>query len=182
MKTKNSFLLSVLIFVNSFTFSQNQNLYENTAEEKVLYDLIMAYRKQFDLPRIPISRSLNFVAHTHAIDLKNNYKHNDRCNLHSWSNKGNWTACCYTPDHANADCVWSKPGELTNYKHYGFEIAHWNPSGPTASSALNAWKKSPAHKNMIINKENWSDNEWKAIGIAIYEEYAVVWFGMEPDR
>ena len=64
MKTKNLFLLSVLIFVNSFTFSQNQNLYENTAEEKVLYDLIMAYRKQFDLPRIPISRSLNFVAHT----------------------------------------------------------------------------------------------------------------------
>ena len=82
----------------------------------------------------------------------------------------------------NADCV-SGGRELTNYKHYGFEIAHWNPSGPTASSALNAWKKSPAHKNMIINKENWSDNEWKAIGIAIYEEYAVVWFGMvEPDR
>ena len=45
------------------------------------------------------------------------------CNLHSWSDKGPWSACCYTPDHAQAQCMWDKPSELTNYPGNGYEIS-----------------------------------------------------------
>ena len=30
----------------------------------------------------------------------------NKCNLHSWFGK---YACCYTSDHKNPECVWSKP-------------------------------------------------------------------------
>ncbi len=157
-----------------------------SSAEAELFAWINEYRVQKGLPKVKLSASLCFVAQTHAKDQASNFKQGQRCNMHSWSNKGNWTSCCYTPDHRNAKCMWSKPRELTNYKSDGFEISFWStykyPS-PRAQAVdiLDGWKKSPGHNDVIINKKIWKGVNWQAIGIGIYGEYANVWFGMEED-
>lgn len=149
-----------------------------TEEEKKLYDLIMAYRKAKKLPAIPLSTSLTFVAQTHVKDLSTNHPDKGKCNMHSWSSKGKWESCCYTDDHKKAECMWNKPRELTSYKGNGFEIA---ASGmETAEDALAGWKSSPSHHAVIINSGTWK-KAWQAIGIGMYNGYAVVWFGNELD-
>lgn len=158
-----------------------------TAEEKKLYALIMEYRKEKKLPVIPWSKSLTIVAKIHAKDIHENRPDKKNCNAHSWSNKGNWTPCCYTPDHKKATCMWNKPAELTDYKDQGYEIvcSYWEEGNDAAQmdapKALDTWKKSKHHNDIIINKDIWKKIEWNAIGICIYQQYAVVWFGKSAD-
>jgi len=157
-----------------------------TQTEIELYRLINEYRAQKGLPEVKLSASLSFVARTHAIDQSENYKESNRCNMHSWSGNGNWTSCCYTADHKKAKCMWDKPRELTNYTGDGFEISFYSTypyssSEAFAKDALNGWKKSPGHNDMIINKSTWKNVKWQSIGIGVYGEYANVWFGREED-
>ncbi len=157
-----------------------------SAEEVELYNLVNVYRKQYGLPAIPLSRSLTYVAQQHSKDLTNNNPDRDnRCNLHSWSSKGDWTPCCYTRDHAQAKCMWNKPSEMTNYKGTGYEISAWSSFGSkghiTPSSALEIWKKSKPHNEVILNKGIWKRHGWKSIGIGIYKGYANIWFGDQHD-
>ncbi len=70
-----------------------------TPTEKELYKLINEYRSQKGLPAIKLAVSLSFVARTQAKDQTENFKDGKRCNMHSWSAKGSWSSCCYTPDH-----------------------------------------------------------------------------------
>ncbi len=151
-----------------------------SSAEQELFDLIMSYRKSLNLPTIPLSKSLTHVAQVHARDLALNSPTGGSCNLHSWSDKGPWTSCCYTDDHAKAECVWNKPSELTSYAGYGYEIAFWSSGGASAKQALEWWKGSPGHHTCIINKGIWKQ-PWKAIGICIFEDYALVWFGHEKE-
>lgn len=151
-----------------------------SAEEQSLFNQIMSYRKSKNLPPIPFSPLLTIVAQTHAKDLAENNPDQGRCNLHSWSNKGNWSPCCYTDDHAKAQCMWNKPSELTTYRSNGYEISAWSSEDITASEALEMWKGSPGHHACIINSGIWKES-WQAIGIGIYQGYALVWFGNEPD-
>jgi hypothetical protein len=159
-----------------------------TTNEQALYQLINQYRKENNLPAIPLSPALCFVAQTHAKDLMDNKVVKNNCNMHSWSNKGNWSSCCYTANHAQAACMWNKPRELTNYKGDGYEITFWiyKSDDPdytaTATEALNGWKKSEGHRNVIINKSTWQSLQWNAIGIGIYKNYACVWFGTVTDN
>jgi len=147
-------------------------------EEKKLYDLIMDYRKSKKLKAIPYSAKLSRVAQTHVRDLMDNYDYENRgeCNPHSWSDKGNWSACCYTPDHAKASCMWDKPKEISGYAGNGFEIAYYSSGGANAAEGLDGWKKSPGHNPLLINLGTWKNLEWKGIGIGIYGQYGVVWF------
>lgn len=150
-----------------------------TAEEKDLYDIINEYRKTKKLPPIPFSASLTKVAQAHAKDLAHHY-HFDRenkCNPHSWSDNGSWTSCCYTNDHKQAQCMWDKPQEIAGYESPGYEIAYYSSKGATAEEGLAGWKKSSGHNPLLINTGIWKPVSWKAIGIGIYEQYAVVWFG-----
>lgn len=154
--------------------------------EAELYRLINEYRVQKGLPEVKLSVSLCYVARTHAKDQTENYKESKRCNMHSWSNKGNWSPCCYTPDHRHAQFMWNKPRELTNYQGDGFEISFYSTyqyASPTAFARdiLDGWKKSPGHNDVIINKKIWKNIQWEAIGIGVYGEYANVWFGKEVD-
>ena len=169
-------ILIALLLTNSL-LGQGQQL---SQEEQSLYNLIMQYRKTKNLPPIPLSPSLTIVAQTHAHDLADNNPDQGRCNLHSWSNKGSWSACCYTDDHAKAQCMWDKPSELTSYKGNGYEISAWSSDDISASKALDLWKSSPGHHAVIINSGIWNSS-WQAIGIGIYGGYALVWFGNEPD-
>lgn len=150
-------------------------------EEYELYTRIMEYRKSKKLPLIPLSNSLTFVAKTHAKDLMENRPDKNNCNMHSWSKKGTWKSCCYTPDHKQASCMWSKPKELTNYPSEGFEIVYTASRGVDVKSALEGWKKSNPHNAVITNSGMWKKEEWDAIGVGINGNYATVWFGMFPD-
>jgi hypothetical protein len=149
-------------------------------DEKELYNLIADYRSGLGLPSIPLSASLSYVAQQHVADLENNDPVTSTCNQHSWSDNGNWTACCYTSDHAQASCMWDKPRELTDYTGNGYEIFYFNPAGASPAGALNAWKTIPVNNDVIINAGHWT-MEWKALGVGIKGEYAVVWFGHEND-
>lgn len=154
-----------------------------SSEEMKLYNMLMDYRRSIGLPTIPLSKSLTLVAQWHTYDLVvNKPDAYANCNPHSWSNKGKWSSCCYTSDHAQANCMWEKPSEITNYRGNGFEIAHGGSNGfiATAETAFNGWRNSSGHNAVIINSGNWN-TQWQAIGISIRGGYAVVWFGNEPD-
>jgi uncharacterized protein YkwD len=153
-------------------------------EEKKLYDLMMQYRKSKKLKPIPLSSKLTRTAQAHVRDLAENYiyEEGNTCNPHSWSEKGNWSACCYTSDHKAAKCMWDKPKEIAGYPGAGYEIAYWSSAGATALEGLEGWKKSPGHNPLIVNIGVWEKIEWKAIGIGFYGQYGVVWFGEQEDE
>jgi len=169
----------VIILIASLFWGCNEEPIEPT--DQSLYGLINHYRQEQDLSSVPYSVSLSIVAETHIDDLIQHYTINDDCNLHSWSENGNWSACCYTSDHEQAECMWSKPGELTSYEGAGYEIVAYKSSGITAKKALELWKKSEGHNSVISNLGKWAEIEWKAMGTAIRDDYAVVWFGEEKD-
>lgn len=153
-------------------------------EERKLYDLINQYRKTKKLKPIPLSSKLTKVAQAHVHDLMDNYSYDDvaECNPHSWSDKGKWSSCCYTPDHKQAQCMWDKPKEIAGYASPGYEIAYYHSRQVSAEDGLEGWKKSPGHNPLLVNLGIWEKIEWKAIGIALYENYGVVWFGELADE
>ena len=156
-------------------------------EEKKMYKLLMAYRVENNLPEIPLSKSLTFVAQQHCKDLYHNQPDKPKeCNAHSWSANGAWTACCYTSDHKQASGMWKKPAELTQYTGNGFEIACGSSKvngdyNMTAEYAVESWKESSGHNNVILNQDVWNDFPWGAIGVGIYKGFACVWFGQQED-
>lgn len=146
-------------------------------------DTVNRYRAGRGLAPIALSRSLNRVAAAHVADLEANYRKGSACNMHSWSARGNWSSCCYTPDHAQAACMWNKPKEISNnlYQSPGYEIVAHYSDPMTPAMALQIWRESPNHHVMIVNGGRWADNTWRAMGAAMGEHYAVVWFGEETD-
>lgn len=155
-----------------------------SSEEKKLYDLIMSYRNGKKLPVIPFSAKLTQVAQAHVRDLADNFDYDNKrgCNPHSWSKNKAWTSCCYTPDHKEKECMWNKPKEIVGYAGSGYEIAYYSSAGANAEEGLEGWKKSPGHNPLLINSGIWSKSTWKALGIGIYKEYGVVWFGEISDE
>ncbi|HMP99301.1 MAG TPA: CAP domain-containing protein [Cyclobacteriaceae bacterium] len=153
-------------------------------EEQKLFDLINKYRKSKKLSAVPYSARLTRVAQLHVQDLENNYSYSaqNKCNPHSWSDQGNWTACCYTSDHREAACMWNKPKEITGYAGNGYEIAFYHSQSATAENALAGWQQSKGHNEVIINLGIWQKVKWNAMGIGIYGKYAVVWFGELADE
>ncbi|NKB70497.1 MAG: CAP domain-containing protein [Candidatus Latescibacteria bacterium] len=143
---------------------------------------INQYRLEQGLQAIPVSVSLTKVAQAHVADSEQNSFSNG-CNLHSWSDQGDWTPCCYTNDHAQAQCMWDKPREISGgvYSGNGFEISAYNSRMITPQGALEGWQGSSGHHNVILNRDIWADSNWQAMGAAVSTHYAVVWFGMESD-
>jgi uncharacterized protein YkwD len=176
-----SLVLVVALLNSLMTSAQDVCL---SPEEANLYNLIMAYRKSKKLGTIPYSAKLTRVAQVHVRDLEETFDYENRgdCNPHSWSDKGSWTPCCYTADHAKAECMWGKPKEISGYDGAGYEIAYFSSGGASAVEGLDGWKKSPGHNPLLINSGTWSKLNWKAIGVGIYGKYAVVWFGEEEDK
>lgn len=147
-----------------------------------LASLINAYRIEHGLPAIPVSVSLTRVAQVHAQDLEQT-RRADQCNMHSWSAAGAWSSCCYTSNHAQAQCMWVKPRELTRgtYQGDGYEIAFGASGVVTPEGALRGWKNSLAHHAMIVNKNMWAASKWQAMGVAVTNHHALVWFGEAAD-
>lgn len=153
--------------------------------EANLYYLINEYRESLGLSRLSFSKSLTSVARAH---VKDSHDYTPRLqldgrgiqgNLHSWSNNGNWSGGAYTPDHAHAEIMWDKPSELTDYNGAGYEISVYHSIGIDPKLALDLWKSSPGHNEVIIG-----DNDWSFIttmGVAMDKNYSHVWFGGDED-
>lgn len=153
---------------------------EQLADE--LLRTLNQYRVSRGLQPVPLSPSMTRVARAHVADLERNPPQGV-CNGHSWSPSRRWKACCYTDDHAKAQCMWDKPREITGgvYPGSGFEIWAWRSGKMTLQFAVEGWKGSPAHHDVLINKGPWATVPWRAMGAAVSEHYAVVWFGSEDD-
>ncbi len=153
-----------------------------STEELELYRIINQYRFEKGLNVIPLSRSLSFVAYTHVRDLSRNRPDFASCNLHSWSNKGSWTACCYAKDPNRSQCMAGKPRELTRYKGDGQELILWENKRITPSEALQQWKELAPTNDILIKEGRWAGKNWQAMGVAMFEGYVSVWFGEMPDE
>lgn len=170
------FLSTYLMYGSAQPIKQD-TIYKNhclNTEEMKLYNLINDYRKENKLPPIPLSKSLSYVARQHTIDLYSNVK----------GLSHGWSTCIYNASKKETyTCMWLKPSEMTNYKGYGYECAYsvdWGDVG--AEDALNTWKKSTPHNNVITNKSIWSTSKWNALGVGIYKNYATIWFGEDKDE
>jgi len=152
-----------------------------TSDEIHLYRLINEYRAFLGLEMIPLSKSLSYVAHVHVRDLEAHRPDFHSCNLHSWSDKGHWTPCCYAKDPNRTNCMWNKPRELTTYMGNGQELILWENIPASARSAFDQWKNFEPTNDMLLNRGRWRDRTWKAIGMSIYKGYASVWFGEVSD-
>ena len=161
------------------------NYYTNTSEdsidkeEKELYDLIMQYRLENGLGSIPLSKALSTVAGRHTLDTVFNTGYDG----HSWSD-----APYNGSDSSTYPNMWEAPQRLgTGYLGNGFEISTGfiGPAVATANMsstrALDNWKSSTGHDNVILNKDIWAALEWNAIGVGIHKGVAHVWFGRESD-
>lgn len=184
MKLLYIFSLIIFIVINKISIAQQviPDKYCVSSQEKLMLKLINDYRKSKKLTAIAISPELTKVAKIHANDLNTNHPDKGKCNIHSWSDKGKWKTCCYTEDHKNANLMWSKPSELTNYKGNGYEIAYKSFYSPSPKEALELWKKSPGHNSVITQSGIFKNSKWKAIGIAVEENYILIWFGAEADK
>jgi hypothetical protein len=115
----------------------------------------------------------------------------DTCGMHSWSDKGAWTACCFPdtrfhtqPDAATLRCSWDKPRELSDYPGTGYENTLFDADAEddaTPASALEEWKKSKSHHELMINGGTWVDNKFNAVGAGFLGKYAVMWIGEDFD-
>jgi hypothetical protein len=136
------------------------------AEELQLYNLINDYRVSNNLAPIPLSASLSLVANRHVVDLQENVG----TLTHDWSDATGPEAYWYAPQRLN-----------TAYPGLGYENAYWSSNGATAEGALVGWQNSSGHNAVILNQGMWADNDWSALGIGIYQDYAVMWVGEEVD-
>lgn len=150
--------------------------------ELKLFKMVNEYRKRFDLPPIPLSKSLCFVAASHVKDLYFNHPDKEPCSSHSWSDKGPWKPFCFPRDESKKNSVWDKPKEFTPYKGKGYEIVYWENNAVVIDSVIAFWKSIDYFKGFLMNTGKWQGKIWNAIGIGIYENYACAWFGELPDQ
>jgi len=143
--------------------------YRISQDEIKLYHMINDFRRKYDLPPIPLSISLCYVASSHVRDLFFNHPDQEPCNFHSWSDKGPWKAFCYPRDENKKNSVWDKPKEFTPYKGKGYEIVYWENNQADIDSVINLWKSVGYFNNFLLNTGKWQNQKWEALGVGIFE-------------
>jgi hypothetical protein len=151
-------------------------------EEQLLFDKLNLLRKDYGKPAVDFSKSLSYVAKLHVEDLLRNHPDTSVCNLSSWSDKGEWTACCYNPYVPNQDCMWDKPKELTPYTYRGYELAGYFEGSFTVDSVINLWSNSKAVLDMLLTEGNFKEKKWICMGLSMNQDYVSVWFGQRADK
>jgi hypothetical protein len=172
------FLLPLLIFAQDNKMPDNFSI---SVTEKQLSELVNELRTENGLSKLQLSKALSYVGRTHAKDLFNNNPDTSICNMSSWSNKGDWTSCCHSKHLPNPDCILKKPSELTDYKNEGHELVYWEPVNVDPNSVYEFWKSIKLTSDFFLNEEQWSNYNWKAIGVGIYGGYACIWVGENFD-
>jgi uncharacterized protein YkwD len=163
-------------------------------EERRLAGLINDYRVQNGLKPLPISGALTAVARAHVHDLHENPPaRKSGCNAHSWSDRGPWIGCCYRDPNgsprltaaqieAQSRCMWDKGREIGGYDGNSIEIlaeARGMLGDITPEQALSSWKgpQGVQHREAILNRGGFAQVRYAAMGVALYKNHAVVWFG-----
>jgi len=156
-----------------------------STDDAELLTLVNDYRMANGLDAVDWSRSLITVGQWHAWDAAYNDAIGGSCNLHSWSDARPdlWVGMCYTSDHANAALMWSKPSEITGgiYSGNGYENAAAGYA--SVAAALEGWKNSQSHNDVILNQGMWSGFTWRAMGVGAdtVSKIYYLWFGASAD-
>jgi len=150
-------------------------------EELKLAELINAFRKENKKPILPLSAALSFVAQTHVRDLQLNRPDTSICLTGSWSDNGNWTACCYNKYVLDQECMWNKPKEMTSYPFRGYELSYFQEEILVIDSVFKLWLKSEETTDMILTAGNHKSKKWETMGVGVGENYVSVWFGQRTD-
>ncbi|MDO9512311.1 MAG: SPOR domain-containing protein [Bacteroidales bacterium] len=151
------------------------------SEEAQLFTRINEARIGKGLVPLLLSKSLCFVAQTHTRDLYINRPESADCNMHSWSDKGNWSSFCYPKDQTRRKSVWDKPKELTHYPGQAFELIYWTNQVAFPDEIMDTWLATQSSSSLMLNYGKYAKNSWKTMGVAIYKGYASVWFGEYTD-
>lgn len=181
---KTSSLLFIIILSGISLFAQEKKIPDDfciNQKEYQLVELINQYRAKLMLDPITLSKSLSFVARTHAADLSKYYQAEDDCNMHSWSDRGDWKAFCFPADQNRKNDVKDKAKELTNYSGKAWEITYWDNTELDLNNVLDFWKGIEYTSSMLTNTGKWSDKVWKSIGVGIQDGYVLVWLGQNED-
>ena len=181
---KSQLLILVLVFSVSTILGQKEipESFCISPEDKLLFDKINLLRTDYGKLEIELSKSLSYVAAVHVNDLQNNRPDTSVCNLSSWSDKGEWTACCYNGYVPKPDCMWDKPKELTPYTYRGYELAGYFEDGFTVDSVIQLWAETKAALDMILTEDTYKPKKWVTMGVAMNKEYVSIWFGQRSDR
>ena len=153
-----------------------------TQDEMQLFQTINSIREEYGKKPVKLSASLSVVARTHCTDLLLNHPDTSICNLSSWSNKGNWTPCCYNSYIPKPRCMKKKPKELTPYPYYGYEMAAFFQDGYNIDSLVNWWSDTKEVLDMILTRGVWENKKWVVGGVGIDSNYVSIWFGQKPDK
>jgi len=158
---------------------------------KRLAELLNSFRIANAKPPHPLSGAMTATAGAHVADLNEHPEiDSGSCIPHSWSNQGGllWTGCCYTQNHAQADCMWRKPRELSAgldllpYTGNGYEIALRGYDGNTPEQVLEAFTASAPHRAVMLSTGGWEFlDTHPAMGAAMLGKYSVIWFGDASD-
>ncbi len=177
-------ILPAFVFLTNNMLSQDLNIDSLCIKENELhlYNLVNKVRIENEEDIIPLSRDLTYIAKLHVGDLTLNHPDTSVCNMHSWSDKGDWIPCCHNIYLPKSECMLMKTQELTEYKGPGYELTFWDTFDAEADSVIALWRSIDVSMDMINNHGNYADLEWRAMGVAISGQYALVWFGAEEDK
>lgn len=174
----------ILVLVPFITLCQ-KSIPDNFFIDKIeitLFQNINQMRVDYSMPEVQLSASLCYVAELHVNDLQTNNPDTSVCNLSSWSDKGDWTACCYNKYLHNPDCMWDKPKELTPYRYRGYELVTFFEEDFNSDSIINLWSDSKKTLDMILTRDKYANKKWICVGIGISDNYISIWFGQGRDN
>ena len=175
----------LLLFLSVIIFVKGQDPFHDlclTPQELELAQSINKTRIAKGLPEVPLSRSLCYVADVHAKDLYFFHQGGGNCSLHSWSDKGRWSGCCYENPKTDGRCMHNKPSELTDYSGLGFELVYWDNTTSCSENALSVWLQNTSTSAMWFNSKAYEIYDWNAMGVSIFKGYVIVWFGTIHDN
>jgi len=122
--------------------------------------------------------NMRWVANKHVENqLDNGYTDGQEfpngCNGHSWLGA---VSCCFSiSSEATWPCMWNKPLELSKWDdRNGYEISAWSSGTITPSGAVDSWRGSSAHHNVILTQGSWTDLQ--TVGCAWRNTVAHCWF------
>jgi hypothetical protein len=176
--------LFILLSITYYSFGQKKipSSFCITEDEKKVFDFINKIRKDNNKKSLTISGSLCYVANVHVDDLLKNHPDTSICNLSSWSDKGDWTPCCYNSYIPKPLCIKNKPKEITPYPYYGYEYVSYFEDGVSLDSLFTLWKTTKEVQDMILTNGYWHNKSWAIAGVGINKNYVSVWFGQKFDK
>ncbi len=150
-------------------------------KEYKLYQLINQYRSKLSLDPIPLSKSLCYVAKTHAADLSANYSKGDDCNMYSWSDKGEWKPFCYPSDQNRKNDIKDKAKEISGYPGKAYELTYWDNTDVSLEEVVSFWNSIPYTSAILSNTEKFANLSWLSMGVGIQDGYILLWIGEKED-